>query len=253
MPRPKQLRLFALLWFLASAAVLAYGFYLAIFIAPVEATMGNVYRIFYWHVPTNICAFIFPYVNLAGALWLLVVRNRRPDQALMADALALAGAEITVVYSSLGLITGMLWARPVWGIWWTWDARLTTALLLWVLYVAYLLLRRFSSTGQTAVLAAILSIFAAIDVPISYMSIVWWRTQHPSPVIRGEGSLDPSMWPALLWNFAGWGMWGILLLGFRYTLERRRQLAAEDEALNAIDAPIGPPRSAHPLSQELAQ
>ena len=199
MPESKHLRALAVLWFLASVGVLAYGFYLAIFVAPVEATMGNVYRIFYWHVPTNICAFIFPYVNLAGALWLLAVRNRRPGQALKADALALAGAEITVLYSTLGLVTGMLWARPVWGIWWTWDARLTTALLLWVLYVAYLVLRRFSATGQagsqTATLAAILSVFAAIDVPISYMSMSGGAPSTPPPSSAATASSTPPCGP----------------------------------------------------------
>ena len=233
--RPK-LRPFLLLGLAAAALVLAYGFRLAIFVAPTEATMGDVQRIFYWHVPINIVALVFPYVNLAASIWLLATRNTRPQQALLADALALASAELTVLYTSLGLITGMLWARPVWGIWWTWDARLTTYLLLWTLYVAYLVLRRFSATGQTATLAAVLSVFAAIDVPITFMSIQWWRTQHPAPVLRGGGQLDPSMYPALLWNIAGWFLWGFTLLGLRFLLERRRQKSAEEHALNAIDS-----------------
>lgn len=236
--RPKPVP--PLLWigFIASVLILAYGLRLALFVAPTEATMGNIYRIFYWHVPINIVALVFPYVNLAASIWLLATRNTRPAQALLADALALASAELTLLYVSLGLITGMLWARPVWGIWWTWDARLTTYLLLWVLYVAYLLLRRFSATGQTAILAAVLSVFAAIDVPITFMSIQWWRTQHPAPVLRGEGKLDPSMVPAFLWNLAGWTLWGVCLLTFRYLLERRRQHAAETAALSAIDTPM---------------
>ena len=192
--------------------------------------MGNVQRIFYWHVPINIVALLFPYLNLAGSLRLLAARNRHPQQALRADALALAAAELTVLYTSLGLITGILWGRPVWGIWWTWDARLTTYLLLWVLYVAYLMLRRFSSTGNTQVLAAVLAVFAAIDVPITFMSIRWWRTQHPAPVLTGEGRLDPSMRPAFLWNLLGWALWGAFLLAMRFRLERRRQHDAQREA-----------------------
>ena len=233
--RPKLRPLF-LIGLFAAALILAYGFRLAIFVAPTEATMGDVQRIFYWHVPINIVALVFPYVNLAGSIWLLATRNTRPAQALIADALALASAEMTVLYTSLGLITGMLWARPVWGIWWTWDARLTTYLLLWTLYVAYLILRRFSSAGQTATLAAVLSVFAAIDVPITFMSIQWWRTQHPAPVLRGGGQLDPSMYPALLWNIAGWFLWGFSLLGLRFLLERQRQHARELQALNAVDS-----------------
>ena len=235
MERPRVLNTFAWLWLAASVLVLGEGLRLALFVAPTEATMGDVYRIFYWHVPINIISFLFPYVNLAGSVWLLAVRNSRPAQALKADALAVAGAELTVLYSSLGLITGVLWARPVWGIWWTWDARLTTFLLLWVLYVAYLLLRRFSSTGNTATLAAVLSVFAAIDVPICYMSIEWWRTQHPSPVLRGQGQLDPTMRFALYWNLLGWAMWGVLLLIVRYRLERRRQQLADEEAMHSME------------------
>ncbi len=231
-----------LLGFFASTLLLIYGARLALFVAPTEATMGNVQRIFYWHVPVDFGALLFPYVNLAGSVWLLAIRNKNHTQALMADALAVAGAELTLLYTSLGLITGMLWARPVWGIWWTWDARLTTFLLLWVLYAAYLILRRFSSTGQaslqTATLSAVLGIFAAIDVPITFMSIRWWRTQHPAPVLTGEGHLDSSMVPAFLVNLAGWLCWGVCLLGLRYLLERRRQRLAEAEALLSIDLPL---------------
>lgn len=200
--------------------------------------MGNVQRIFYWHVPINIVALLFPYINLGGSVWLLAVRNRKPLQALRADALALAAAELTVLFTSLGLITGMLWGRPVWGIWWTWDARLTTYLLLWVIYVAYLMLRRFTSTGNTQVLAAVLAVFAAIDVPITYMSIRWWRTQHPAPVLTGEGRLDPSMLPAFLWNLLGWAAWGAFLIAMRYRLERHRQQATEDQAAAVLSRPM---------------
>ena len=222
--------------------MLLYGARLALFVAPTEATMGNVPRIFYGPDPGDYGALLFPYGTLAGSVWLLAVRNRTSGQALMADALAVAGAELTLLYTSLGLITGMLWARPVWGIWWTWDARLTTFLLLWVLYAAYLLLRRFSGSGQvsmqTAILSAVLGIFAAIDVPITYMSIRWWRTQHPAPVLTGEGHLDSSMVPAFLVNLAGWLCWGVCLLCLRYLLERRRQRVAEAEAMDAIDLPL---------------
>ncbi len=237
--RPQPLRAVALIALTISAAVLIYSFRLDLFVAPTEATMGNIYRIFYWHVPLAGTALIFPYVNCAGSLWLLAIRNRRPAQIPRADALALAGAEMAVLYTSLGLATGILWARPVWGIWWTWDSRLTTFLLLWLLYVAYLLLRRFTPSGEGSTLAAILGVFAAIDVPITFMSIRWWRTQHPAPVLTGDGSLDPSMRPALLWSFLGWFLWGMCLLALRYVLARRRQAASETAALQALDATLG--------------
>lgn len=223
-------------WFAATVLVLIEGFRQAIFLVPTEATMGNVQRIFYWHVTTAVISLIFPYLNLAASLGFLYLRRRDPLKALSADAMAVASAEVTVLYASITLMTGILWAKPVWGIWWTWDARLTTFLLLWLLYVSYLLVRRFSPTGQTSTLAAVLSIFAAVDVPITFMSIEWWRTQHPAPVLRGDGNLDASFLPALLWNAAGWLMWGILLVCFRYALERRRQIAEQEAALHAIEA-----------------
>jgi heme exporter protein C len=130
----------------------------------------------------------------------------------------------------------MLWGKPAWGIWWAWDARLTTELILFLLYVSYLLLRRFSPTGQVGVLSAVLAVFAGIDVPIVFMSIRWWRTQHPAPVFGGDGSIDPAMVPAVLWNLAGWAMFGIFLIGFRFALERRRLISEQDASIIALDA-----------------
>ena len=134
--------LWARLYFLLTLAVLAFGFHKAI-TAPTEATMGNLYRVFFYHLPHTILSFVFPYLNCAASLLYLFWRSRNPSRALAADAFALASAEITVLYASVGLATGMLRGRAAWGIWWTWDARLTTYLLLWLLYVSYILLRRF--------------------------------------------------------------------------------------------------------------
>ena len=142
-----------------------------------------------------------------------------------------------MLYTTIGLATGMLWGRAAWGIWWTWDARLTTYLLLWLLYVSYLLLRRVSDSSQTPVLAAVLAVFAAIDIPICFMSIRWWRTQHPAPVFGGGGDIDPAMVPAVLWNLVAFAMWGAFLLGLRYALERRRQGLAEAHALEYLGEP----------------
>jgi heme exporter protein C len=237
-PRLQTLRILGWLWLAFTFVALAIGLRLA-FTAPTEVTMGDVQRIFYYHVPSNIAALIFPYVNLVGSLGFLYLRRRDPLRAIAFDALAVAAAEVTVVFATIGLVTGMLWAKPVWGIWWTWDERLTTFLLLWLLYVSYLLVRRFSSTGQTHTIAAVLSVFAAIDVPIVYMSIRWWRTQHPSPVFFGgpDSGLDPSMAPAFYTNFAAWIMWGIFLIGTRYALERRRQRAHHAAVQTAIATP----------------
>ncbi|HUD23787.1 MAG TPA: cytochrome c biogenesis protein CcsA, partial [Acidobacteriaceae bacterium] len=230
---------FGMMWVMLTLVAIAYATRLALVVAPTEATMGNVQRIFYYHVPTSMLSLLFPYVNFVASLFYLGWRRRNPLRALTADAVAIAAAEVTVVYSSICLLTGMLWGRAAWGIWWTWDARLTSMLLLWLLYVSYLMLRKLSSTGQTQTLAAVLSVFAAIDVPIVYMSIQWWRTQHPAPVFFGgaDSGIDPSMMPAFEWNVLGWAMWGIFLLLFRYGLERRRQELEQATALRVSPSP----------------
>jgi heme exporter protein C len=242
--RTPSLRNVAWLWFGIAIAVLVVGFRQAIFLTPTDAAQGDVGRIFYYHVPSAMMGLVFPYVNFVAALAYLYWRRRDPLRALAADALALAAAEVTVVFVSIGLLTGMLWGRAAWGIWWTWDARLTTYLLLWLLYVSYLLLRRFSSTGESHTLSAVLSIFAAVDVPIVYMSIRWWRTQHPAPVFGGDpnAGMDKSMLPAFFWNLAGWALWGIFILIFRFALERRRQIADQEAALQAIEASLEIPQ-----------
>ncbi len=237
--RSSKGQLLGLAWFALTSVVLAIGFRQAM-IAPTEATMGNLYRVFFYHLPHTILSFVFPYLNCLACFGYLYWRNRNPPRAMIADAFALATGEITVLYSTVGLATGILWGRAAWGIWWTWDARLTTYLLLWLLYVSYLLVRGFAGGGaalpgggQPGLLSAVLGVFAAIDIPICFMSIRWWRTQHPSPVFGGgsDSGLDPSMYPALLWNMAAWAMWGALLVGWRYALERRRQRMAAAQAL----------------------
>jgi len=219
-----------------SLALIAWGFYEAFFVAPTEATMGDLQRIFYWHVPIASSALVFPYANMIASIAYLIYRRSNHVLALKMDAFANATAEITVLYSGLGLCTGMLWGRPAWGIWWAWDARLTSYLMLFLLYVSYLLVRKFSSNSQAPVIAAVLSVFAGIDVPIVFESITWWRTQHPAPVLRGEGQLDPTMKAALFWNLGAWFLWGCALIWARYAIIRREQQIAEHEALTALEA-----------------
>jgi heme exporter protein C len=239
--------LIGLAWLALTLIVLAIGFREAIFLSPTDSAQGNVGRIFYWHVPSAMLGLVFPYVNFAASVVFLFLRRRNPLAALTADAWAIAAAEVTVVFTSICLATGMLWGRAVWGIWWTWDARLTSLLLLWLLYVAYLMTRRLSAPGQTSILGAVISVFAAIDVPIVYFSIRWFRTQHPSPVFGGgaDSGLDKSMYPAFLWNILAWLMWGCFILGFRIALERRRQRLQQAAALAAL---TGPADRFHPMA-----
>jgi heme exporter protein C len=229
---------------LSSAIVVVlmiWGFYQAIYVAPDDAMQGYVFRIIYYHVPSASVAFLFFAVSLLGSIGFLIFRGSRPEWAQVADAWALAGAEVGVVFCTVVLTTGPLWGRRAWGIWWTWDARLTTTLVLWLIYVSYLLLRRFAAGPQVQTLAAVLGIFGALDVPIVYMSNRWWRTQHPAPVFGGDegsGMKDPQMLAAFGWGMASWLAWGLLILYFRYRVERKHQLNAQQEALEALEAKI---------------
>ena len=146
-------------------------------------------------------------------------------------------AEVGVVFCTVVLVTGPLWARPVWGIWWTWDVRLTSTLVLWLIYVSYLFLRRFSSSGQTPVLAAALAIFGALDVPLVYFSIWFFRTQHPQPVIGGGGSIDPRMLHVLLINWLAFLCFAGLVCWSRYRLEIVRREVEEAQALKRCRTP----------------
>jgi len=225
------------LWAAATLAVLANGFRVAMFVVPADRDQGDLSRILYYHVPSWCGMAIFFALNLICSVVYLSVRNRNRALALKADALALTSAEMGVVYCLIGMTTGSIWGRAAWGIWWTWDARLTTTLVLWLIYVAYLLLRKFASGAEMRTLAAVLAIFGYADVPIVYMSTRWWRTQHPAPVFFGgpNSGLDPSMLPALFWNMAGWIMWGIMVVSFRYMAERRAQQVEEKAAVAALE------------------
>jgi heme exporter protein C len=158
---------------------------------PTDKVQGIVQRIFYFHVPLAMMTFAaFGLVAIASGFFLW--RGSR-----FWDRLAHSSAEVGMLFCTLVLITGPIWARPIWGTWWTWDARLTTTLILWLIYAAYLMLRTMSGTGdQGARYAAVLGIVGAIDIPIINRSVYWWRTIHPAVLITREGGSglgDPSM------------------------------------------------------------
>jgi heme exporter protein C len=156
------------------------------------------------------------------------------------DVLAVTTAEVGVVFCTIVLITGPIWARPVWGIWWApGDIRLTSTLVLWLIYVSYLVLRRFSDSAQTQKLAAVLAVFGALDVPLVYFSIWFFRTQHPQPVIGGGGSIEPRMLRALLINWMAFLCFAFLVCWSRYRLEKLRRDVEEAEALESLLEPAG--------------
>ncbi len=219
-----------------TAILLSYALYEALIGAPTEQSMGDVQRIFYYHVPSAWTAFTLFFINFVSSIVYLL--KRRPA----ADIVALTTAEVGIVFLSVNLVTGPIWARPVWGIWWTWDWRLTSTLVLWLIYVSYLFLRRFSSSGQTPTLAAALAVLGALCVPFVYFSIWFFRTQHPQPVIGGEGSIDPRMMHALLINWLAFSCFAFLVCWSRYRLEALQREVDQAHALESLMDPHGSSR-----------
>ena len=155
--------------------------------APTDALQGDVQRIFYFHVAAAIAAYAAFAVVLCGGL-LYLWRS-----SLVGDRVARAAAEVGLLMTTVCLVMGMLWAKPIWGAFWTWDARLTSTLVLWMIYAGYLLVRRVAAPGrQAARLAAVVGIVGFVDVPIVHFSVTWWRTQHPGPVVE-TNALPPEM------------------------------------------------------------
>jgi heme exporter protein C len=209
-------------WLLGAlaAVMLVVALYLTFVWVPTEFTMGIVQRIFYFHVPPFFVAVVAIFVGMIAGIRFLTTRDFRFDEV------AVASIEVGMIFDTMNLITGPFWARPVWGIWWTWDARLTSAFVLWLMFVGYLILRQaVDDPTLRAVVSSVLSIFQAVAAVVCYMAIRWWRTQHPQPVIAGgEGSgLDPSMRFVLWFSFTALLVLYLYLLGVRRRLERLRR------------------------------
>jgi heme exporter protein C len=196
------------------------GLYLALVYAPADMLMGDVQRIMYVHVPTAWVAFLAFFVVFGSSLVYLWKRLSE------ADRLAYASAEIGTLFTALTLIAGSIWGKPTWGVWWTWDARLTTTAILFVIYVGYLMLRSFvEEPDRRARLAALVGIVGFIDVPITYLSVLWFRTLHQPPSIqRGGVSMPETMLFTLLFNV------GAFTLVYLFFLVKRVRI----ESLHAI-------------------
>ncbi|MBI4295214.1 MAG: cytochrome c biogenesis protein CcsA [Chloroflexi bacterium] len=180
-------------------------------------------RIFYFHVPSAWVAFLSFFIVFVFSILYLVKKQARWD------TVAYSAAEIGVLFTSIALVSGSIWARSAWGAWWVWDGRLTTTLVLWLIYMGYLMVRAYSQATQARSFAAVVGIVGFIDVPIVFMAIQWWRTQHPEPVVR-SGGLDPSMLYTLLVSLAAFTVFYVLLLRMRTT---QRRMEAEAEMLRA--------------------
>jgi heme exporter protein C len=186
-------------------------------------------------------------IVLIPALYFLVGKLFPGDRL---DVLAVTSTEVGVVFCTIVLITGPLWARPVWGIWWApGDIRLTSTLVLWLIYVSYLVLRRFSNSAQTQMLAAALAVFGALDVPLVYLSIWFFRTQHPQPVIGGGGSMDPRMLHVLLFSWLAFLLFGFLVCWSRFRLELLKREVEQAHAMESLAGAEDSEKASLPLSR----
>jgi len=210
---------------LALALGMILALYMAFIGAPREKTMGDLQRIFYFHVPAGITGMTAFAINFVASLMFIIKRNRRWDH------LALSAAEIGVMFLTIVLITGPIWAKPAWFVWWTWSPRLTLSLVLWLLYIAYLLIRNYiEDPGRKALVSAVFGIVAFADTPLVWFSIRWWRDIHPT--MLDTGGLSPSMRPAFL---ICWAVFQILLV---YLLRRRFYLESMRGDLEQIERQV---------------
>jgi heme exporter protein C len=180
--------------------------YMIFIFVPTEASMGSVQRIFYFHVPLAWLSFMAFFIVFIFSIVYLIKKEARWDR------IASSSAEVGVIFTTLFLVSGSIWAKPIWGVWWTWEPRLTSALVLWLIYIAYLLVRSYvSNKEQGARFSAVVGILGFIDVPIVALAISLWRTEHPSAVVF-EGGLVPSMLATLLVSIAAFSVLYVILL-----------------------------------------
>lgn len=202
----------------AAAVLLSYNLYQMFMVLPDEAMQGAIYRILFFHAPAAIVGMIGYFVALTFSVLYL------SSGKLKWDSLSASIIEVSVVFSLVNIVTGSIWARIIWGIWWTWDYRLTSALVCVLIFAGYLMMRRaIEEPTQRARLSAALCIFGCVDVVIVWKSIEWFRNNHPSPVLSirtGGGTMDPAMERIFYLNLLA-----ILLMAIALVLVRTRQEA----------------------------
>ena len=206
-----------------TVAALALGLYWSLAVAPSDAYQGDVQRIMYLHLPTILTAYLSYFLVFVGSGMYLWKREKRDD------ILAHSAAEIGVLFTALTIIEGSIWGKPTWGVWWTWDARLTLTAILLLIYIGYLMLRSLiEDESRAATAGAVLGIIGFLDIPLIHMSVYWWRTLHQPPsILRPDKApwetVHPSMLTALVISFAGFLLLYFYLLSLRYRLGEMRQ------------------------------
>ena len=210
----------------ASSLLMAAAIYLIFIKAPTDLVLGDIQRIFYFHVPLALTSFVAFFLVFFASIVYLVRRD------LKWDRLAHASAEVGVVFVSLALLTGVIWGRPVWNTWWTWEPRLTMTLILWLIYVGYLMVRANApSQAKAALYSAVVGIVGVVGVPITYFSVSWWRSIHPAPVI-GPLAQSDALEPIMLgiWLFSQ----ATFFVLFAYLVVTRIALRRSEDDLRGI-------------------
>jgi heme exporter protein C len=210
------------------AVILSLDLYKILLVLPNEKDQGAIYRIIYFHVPSIITGFTGFFVALVASGMYLATRN------LKYDAFAAAVTEVSLAFASIVLATGMIWGRIIWGIWWTWDARLTSMLVCWLIYAGYMMLRRaIEEPTERARLSAVVSIFGCVDILIVWKSIEWFRTQHPGPVlsVRQGGGMAPGMEAPIYWNWVALTCLAAILVMVRM---RQEDMSREIDSLRRM-------------------
>lgn len=216
-----------------AAILLARNLYVILLKLPDEAAQGAIYRIIFFHLPSWFTSFTAYF--LAGVASILYLVKKQDGY----DTFAVSVTEIGTVFTAMGLITGMIWARIIWGIWWTWDPRLTWAFICWLIYAGYLMLRRaIEDPTARARNSAVLNIFSFTTVVITYKAIDWWRTQHPGAVLSfrtGGGKIDPAMEAMIFWNWFALMLFAAVLVMIRMHQEQaQREMDALRRHVHAL-------------------
>lgn len=204
-------------------AAACFSLYWSLAVAPPDAYQGEVQRIMYLHLPSILIAYLSYFLVFIGSGLYLWKREKRDDN------LAHAAAELGVLFTALTILEGSIWGRPTWGVWWTWDARLTLTAVLLLIYSGYLMLRvLIEDENRAATAAAVLGVIGFLDIPLIHMSVYWWRTLHQPPSILRPDKLPwenvhPSMLIALAISFAAFLLLYFYLLSLRYRLGEMRQ------------------------------
>ncbi|MGH7828929.1 MAG: cytochrome c biogenesis protein CcsA [Candidatus Binatia bacterium] len=210
---------------LALVFVLA-GAYFALVVAPPDAYQGEVYRIIYLHIPSIVAAYLSFFIMFVGSCLFLFWKREKRD-----DILAYSAAEIGVLFTGLVIVEGMIWGKPTWGVWWTWDARLTLTAILFLIFVGYLMMRSLiDDENRSAVYGAVLGVIGFLDIPLIHMSVYWWRTLHQPPsILRPDKvTIDWSMRWVVLFN-----MIAFIILSL-YLLSQRIRLAETEEEIKRL-------------------